>query len=124
MTDMDRLAGGGTRNRRMDWHGAEVPYTAEEDRRQGSRITRVRREVGEMRTAATQLRELGGALRCEVAAFLERQALLLERANEWCSATELPERDDTREDPGCMPNAARSALLIARAQLAAGGGRG
>lgn len=121
MTDMGVLAGGGARNRRVDWHGAEVPYTAEENRRQGGRIARVRCEVGEMRTAAAQLRELGGVLRCEVAGFLERQALLLERANEWCSATELPERDDTREEPGCMPNAARSALLIARAQLAEGG---
>ncbi|RNG37986.1 hypothetical protein EEJ42_02035 [Streptomyces botrytidirepellens] len=82
----------------------------------------MRREVSEMRIAAAQLRELGGALRCEVAGFLERQALLRERADEWCSAAELPECD-TCGEPGCVPNAARGALLIARAQVAEGGER-
>ncbi|MEV7897411.1 hypothetical protein [Streptomyces cyaneofuscatus] len=106
-----------------NWHGDERPATGAETALAAGRAARVRREVADIRAAAQQMAD-GSPVEAEVAAFLTVQAELLERAGgEASSAHYLRPEQDTRQEPGMFPTAARSALLIARALLADGTGR-
>jgi hypothetical protein len=72
------------------------------------RLTRLRAEVAEIRSAVAAMRVQGGA-------FLDREALQLERVNEADGGVEIDGDNDTRERDGYVPTTARRALLIARA---------
>ncbi|MGI5135473.1 MULTISPECIES: hypothetical protein [unclassified Streptomyces] len=102
---------------RVDWEGNERPAFAAEVARAEATAARIRREVAEIRTAVERLAG-GSPLNAAVAEFLTVQATLLERHGGTAQRAETLSRyDDTREDPGVFPSAARSALLIARAAL-------
>ncbi|MEU1133355.1 hypothetical protein ABZ383_26460 [Streptomyces sp. NPDC005900] len=104
---------------RVDWHGHEREATAGEVAQAEGTAARVRREVADMRAAAERLAS-GTAFEVAVATFLQTEATLLERRGaEARYAAVLPWDKDTRAEPGMLPTAARSALLIARAYLAA-----
>ncbi|MFD9721096.1 hypothetical protein [Streptomyces sp. NPDC059076] len=104
---------------RVDWNGNQREATTGEIARAEGTAARIRREVGEMRTAAEQLAN-GGPVDQAVADFLTVQATLLERSGGTLQrADNLRPEDDTRDQPGMLNNAARSALLIARAHLGA-----
>ncbi|MFI6801165.1 hypothetical protein [Streptosporangium canum] len=94
--------------KQTDWNGTEIPHTTAEITRYEARVARVRGEVGEIRTAVRAMREEGGA-------FLDREALLLDRANEADGPVDLAWPTGTRERRDYVPTSARSALLIARA---------
>ncbi|MEU1121842.1 MULTISPECIES: hypothetical protein [unclassified Streptomyces] len=82
-------------------------------------MARIRREVADMRAAADLL-AAGAAWEVQTADFLRTTATVLERNGGTAQHAELLRWDqDTREEPGMLPTAARSALLIARARLAA-----
>ncbi|MBP5926662.1 hypothetical protein F3K32_42400 [Streptomyces sp. LBUM 1483] len=100
---------------RVDWHGTERPASAMETSRAEGTAIRIRREVAEIRTAAEQLAD-GSPFEIAVAEFLDAQATMLERAGSTPERANCMRReDDTLDEPGTFPNAARSALLIARA---------
>lgn len=105
---------------RVNWDGDERPATAMEvDRAEGT-AARIRREVAEIRAAAEQLAS-GGPFEAQVAEFLTVRATMLERAGGTAlRADSMRREEDTLDEPGTFPNAARSALLIARAYLAQG----
>ncbi|MEW1761585.1 hypothetical protein AB0393_34445 [Streptomyces cyaneofuscatus] len=106
-----------------NWHGEERPASYEATARAEVIAARIRREVAEIRAAADQLVGASPA-EAEVAVFLTVQAELLERAGgEASSAHHLRPEQDTRQESGMFPTAARSALLIARAHLADQAGR-
>lgn len=91
---------------RVDWHGDEREATAGEVVRAEGIAARIRREVAEIRSAAE---------------FLTAQATMLERAGGTAErANTLRLTEDTREEAGMFPTAARSALLFARARLGTG----
>ncbi|MEU1599316.1 hypothetical protein ABZ468_42580 [Streptomyces sp. NPDC005708] len=101
----------------VDWAGNERAASAAEVARAEATAARIRREVAEIRTAVERLAG-GSPLNAAVANFLTVQATLLERHGGTAQRAETLNRcDDTREDPGVFPSAARSALLIARAAL-------
>ncbi|WP_461296392.1 hypothetical protein [Streptomyces harbinensis] len=102
--------------KRIDSHGNEEPYTSIEIVTYKQRVARVEQEVAEIRAAVRTMREGADLFLEEVADFLDREALQLERSNKAdCGSAELPGRDDTRERRGMVPTSARRALLIARA---------
>ncbi|MFD8516616.1 hypothetical protein ACFV27_37430 [Streptomyces antimycoticus] len=102
---------------RVDWDGNERPASGMEVSRAEGTAIRVRREVAEIRAAAEQL-ATGSPSEVAVADFLAVQATMLERAGSTPQrADSMRPEQDTRENPGTFPTAARSALLIARAQL-------
>ena len=99
----------------VDWHGRRREPDAHEVALAEGTAARVRREVAEIRAAA-ELLAAGTATEAAVADFLRVQATLLERAGGTAeSTTTLRPHEDTREESGMLPTAARSALLIARA---------
>lgn len=100
---------------RVDWHHNERPASAMEiDRAEGTAV-RIRGEVAEIREAADDL-AAGTNFEVAVAAFLVAQATMLERAGSTPQrADSMRPEEDSREEPGTFPTAARSALLIARA---------
>lgn len=101
---------------RVNWHNEERPATEAEVELAEGTAARIRREVAEMRTTAEQLRNDGDTLHAAVADFLTVQATILERnGGEPRYASTLRAEQDTREQPGMLPTAARSALLISRA---------
>ncbi|WP_333745472.1 hypothetical protein [Streptomyces sp. IBSBF 2950] len=100
---------------RVDWRGTERPASAMEITRAEGMAIRIRCEVAEIRTAAEQLAD-GSPFEVAVAEFLDAQATMLERAGGTPErADSMRREDDTLADPDMFPNAARSALLIARA---------
>ncbi|MET8050886.1 hypothetical protein ABZU75_25120 [Streptosporangium sp. NPDC005286] len=101
--------------KQTDWNDQEIPYTTADVTRHGQRVARVRAELGEIRAAVATMRARGGAFLDEVADFLDREALQLDRANEADGPVELDARDDTRDQSDYAPTGARRALLIARA---------
>ncbi|MEU0564996.1 hypothetical protein ABZ297_06315 [Nonomuraea sp. NPDC005983] len=101
--------------KRTDWNGNEIYYLVSDLVRYELRLARIRDEVAEVRSAVEAMRVQSGAFLEEVADFLEREALQLERVNEADGPVELDSRDDTREQSGYAPTSARRALLIARA---------
>jgi hypothetical protein len=101
--------------KQTDWNDIEIPYTAADATRYEHRVVRVRAEIAEIRSAVAAMRGQSGAFLNEVADFLDREALQLERVNEADGSVELDARDDTREQSGYVPTSARRALLIARA---------
>lgn len=102
---------------RIDWHKNERPADAMEVARAEGIAARIRREVAEIREAADYL-AAGTDAEVAVAAFLIAQATMLERAGSTPQRADAMRREeDTRENPGTFPTAARSALLIARAYL-------
>ncbi|WP_331756269.1 hypothetical protein OHA04_45215 (plasmid) [Streptomyces sp. NBC_01590] len=107
-----------TLNRRVDWDGNVREATAMEvDRAEGT-AARIQHEVAEMRAAAEQLSS-GGPFEAQVAEFLTVQATMLERAGSTAQrADSMRREEDTVDESGAFPTAARSALLIARACLA------
>ncbi|MCG0065990.1 hypothetical protein L0F81_22280 [Streptomyces tricolor] len=104
----------------IDWHGNQREPAAQEVARAEAAAARVRREVAEIREAAGQLAD-GSPGERAVADFLRTQATLLERAGGTAGdVATLRPHQDTREQPGMLPTAARSALLIARVYHPAG----
>ncbi|MFF4414490.1 hypothetical protein ACFYY8_18340 [Streptosporangium sp. NPDC001559] len=101
--------------KQTDWNDAEIPYTAADVTRYEHRVARVRAEIVEIRSSVEAMRVQGGAFLDEVADFLDREALQLERVNEADGPVDLDSRDDAREQSGYAPTSARRALLIARA---------
>lgn len=103
---------------RVDWDGNERPASAMEVTLAEGTAARIRSEVFEIREAAGQLILTGGAFEKEVAEFLRVQATMLGRAGGTAErADAMRHEEDTLDEPGTFPNAARSALLIARAYL-------
>ncbi|MEU7748081.1 hypothetical protein [Nonomuraea sp. NPDC049158] len=86
--------------KQTDWNGTDIPYTVADITRYEAQVAHVRGEIGEIRTAVS---------------FLDREALLLDRANEADGAVEPAWQADTQERRDYVPTSARSALLIARA---------
>ncbi|MEE6264854.1 hypothetical protein V2E29_04235 [Streptomyces diastatochromogenes] len=102
---------------RVDWGGNERPASAMEMARAEGTATRIRREVAEISFAAGQL-AAGNPFEAAVAEFLTTQATMLERAGSSPQrADSMRREEDTLDEPGTFPTAARSALLIARAHL-------
>lgn len=102
---------------RVDWNGNERPASAMEVSRAEGTAVRINREVAEIRAAAEQLATRSPFERA-VAEFLTTEATMLERNGGTAQRAEALRFDqDTREQSGMFPTAARSALLIARAQL-------
>ncbi|MFD8516585.1 hypothetical protein ACFV27_37275 [Streptomyces antimycoticus] len=99
---------------RADWEGNARAASGAEVARAESAAARIRSEVTEIRAAAEQL-DSGNPFEAAVAEFLTAQATLLERCGSTaqCADTLRPEQD-TRDSPGMLATAARSALLIAR----------
>lgn len=101
----------------VNWHGEKRQATTGEAARAEGTAARIREEVADIRAAAEQLAS-GSPLQAAVADFLTVQAKILERSGGTADrANGLTSDQDTREEPGMLPTAARSALLIARAQL-------
>lgn len=100
---------------RVDWDGNEREASDAEVARAESTAARIRSEVAEIRAAAERL-AAGSPFEAAVAEFLTVQAAILERAGSTAQRAEnLSRYDDTLDDPGTFPSAARSALLIAEA---------
>lgn len=100
---------------RGDMNGNTWPATTREVHRAEATASRIRGEVAEIRTAAGHL-AAGTPFEQAVAEFLGVQATVLERAGGTPRRADgLRPDEDTREDPGMFPTAARSALLITRA---------
>ncbi|MGW2841913.1 hypothetical protein ACWCWD_29510 [Streptomyces sp. NPDC001493] len=103
----------------VSWDGTIRERTRGEVLRVEGTAARIRREVAEIRAAAEQL-AAAGPVEAAVAEFLTVQAVLLERAGATpARADRIRPDDDTAEEPGAYPSAARSALLIARAHQGA-----
>jgi hypothetical protein len=92
--------------KQTDCNGREIYYHVSDLVRYELRL---RAEVAEIRSAVAAMRVQGGTFLEEVADFLDREALQLERVNE------ADGDNDTRERDGYVPTTARRALLIARA---------
>ncbi|MGW3415605.1 hypothetical protein [Streptomyces sp. NPDC000888] len=101
--------------KQVNWEGKEIPYSDWERIRYDQRVTRVRKEVAEIRAAADGIRTEGGAFHTEVADFLTSEARMLESSNEVDGGVELQPQDDTTERPNWGTTTARRALLIAHA---------
>ncbi|MER7213239.1 hypothetical protein ABT340_39765 [Streptosporangium sp. NPDC000239] len=101
--------------KQTDWNGREIYYHVSDLVRYELRLARLRGEVAEIRSAVAAMRVQGGAFLDEVADFLDREALQLERANEADGGVEIDGDNDTRERDGYVPTTARRALLMARA---------
>ncbi|MFD0353672.1 hypothetical protein ACFVHW_07965 [Streptomyces sp. NPDC127110] len=102
---------------RVDWYDNRRPASAAEVAWAEGTATRIRREVADIRTAADSL-AAGTDFDKAVAAFLLMQATMLERNGGTPEHADSMRREqDTLEEPGTFPTAARSALLIARARL-------
>ncbi|GAA0611994.1 hypothetical protein [Streptomyces crystallinus] len=107
---------------RVDGDGTERQASARETHRAEGTSARIRGEVAEIRTAADDL-AVGTDFDRSLSAFLTVQAELLKRHGATAQhADSLSRNDDTRDDPGMFPTAARSALLISRAHHATHGG--
>lgn len=102
---------------RVEWDGTERPASAMEVTRAEGTAARIRHEVADIRGAAEQLATMG-PFEDAVAKFLTVHATMLERAGGTTErAYSMSFDEDTLDAPGMFPNAARSALLIARAYL-------